>query len=34
MDMDSIHMRIRDLREKSGYTQEYVGERLGISPQA
>lgn len=34
MDMDSVYMRIRDLREKSGYTQEYVGEKLGISPQA
>ncbi len=34
MGMDSVHMRIKDLREKSGYTQEYVGEKLGISPQA
>lgn len=34
MDMDSVYMRIRDLREKSGFTQEYVGEKLGISPQA
>ena len=33
MDMDSVYMRIRDLREKSGFTQEYVGEKLGISPQ-
>ncbi|MCX4321099.1 MAG: helix-turn-helix transcriptional regulator [Lachnospiraceae bacterium] len=32
--MDKIYMRIKDLREQYGFTQEYVGNKLEISQQA
>lgn len=32
--MDKVYLRIKDLREKCGYTQEFVGNKLEISQQA
>jgi len=32
--VDNVHIRIKDLRERCGYTQEYVGKKLDISQQA
>lgn len=32
--MDNVHIRIKDLREGCGYTQEFVGKKLQISQQA